>query len=252
MAGTEVYPLGHNIVYAAVNRSHDSLDAGHNEKSRVHLNRRRFTHCAAITSRLTVYNMAITHSLARNVTLNAVLGWVFIGIVVVTALMSLLIEGLLGGVLAVIAAAILVIPAVVRRDWRVMVPWPLGLAVAVGVTARTLRVVPEVSGYVAISSVALAVVVELDAFTDIEMSRRFAVLSAVMMTVAFQSWWTIAGYQSDQWFGTSFILSQAELQWDLVAVMLVSLVMGGLFLWYFDRIEHVGSRTQPIVPEESS
>ncbi|MFD1647666.1 hypothetical protein [Haloarchaeobius litoreus] len=185
-------------------------------------------------------------------TTNAVLGWAFVGVVILIAAVSLLLASLLGGFLALIAAGILVVPAVLRRDWRVMLPWPLALVVAVGVTARTFGVAPEVSGYVAIASVALAAVVELDSFTDVEMSRRFAVLFSVMTTIAFQSWWTIAGYYSDQWFGTSFILSQAELQWDLVAVMVVSLVMGLLFLWYFDRIEHVGSRHQPVVPEESS
>lgn len=196
--------------------------------------------------------MAITHSLARNVTANAMLGWAFVGIVIVIGAMSLLMAPLLGGLLAVVAAGILAVPAVLCRDWRVMLPWPLGLVVAVGVTARTMGVASEVAGYVAISSVALAAVVEIDSFTDVEMSRRFAVLFAVMTTIAFQSWWTIASYYSDQWFSTSFIQSQAELQWDLVAVMIVSLVMGRLFMWYFDRIEHVGSRLRPVVPEEAS
>ncbi|WP_410767286.1 hypothetical protein [Haloferax sp. DFSO60] len=196
--------------------------------------------------------MPITHSLARNVTTNATLGWVFVGVVILIAAVSLLMTPLLWGLLALVAAGILVVPAVLRRDWRVMLPWPLGSVVAVGVTARTFDVATEVTGYVAISSVALAVVVELDSFTDVEMSRRFAVLFAVMTTIAFQSWWTIAGYYSDQWFGTSFIHSQAELQWDLVTVMIVSLAMGQLFLWYFDRIEHVGSRHRPVVPEEAS
>lgn len=196
--------------------------------------------------------MPITHSLARNVKTNAMFGWTLVGIVVLSAVASLLVESLIGGVLALVAAGVLVVPAVLRSDWRVMLPWPLGLVVAIGVTARTFGVAPEVSGYVAISSVALAVVVELESFTDVEMSRRFAVLFAVMTTIAFQSWWTIAGYYSDQWFGTSFIHSQAELQWNLVTVMMVSLVMGQLLMWYFDRIEHVGSRHRPVVPKEPS
>lgn len=196
--------------------------------------------------------MAITHSLAQNVTTNATLGWALVGIVALSAAMSLLVESLLGGVLALIAAGILAIPAVLRRDWRVMLPWPLGLVVAIGVTTRTFGIAPEVTGYVAVSSVALAAVVELDSFTDVEMSRRFSVLFGVMTTIAFQSWWTIAGYYSDQWLGTSYVLSQAELQWDLVAVTVVSLIMGTLFLWYFERIEHVGTRYRPVVPEETS
>lgn len=196
--------------------------------------------------------MAIKHSLARNPNTNAALGWSFAGVVLLVAADSLVQAPRLDGLLALAAAGILVVPAVLRRDWRVMLPWPLGFAVAVGVTARTFGVAPEVTGYVAISAVALAAVVELDSFTDVVMSRRFAVLFGVMTTIAFQSWWTIAGYYSDQWLGTSFIHSQAELQWGFVAVMIVSLAMGLLFMWYFAHIEHVGSRHRPVVPEETS
>jgi hypothetical protein len=195
--------------------------------------------------------MALTHSLARNATTNAALGWALAGVVALTAVASVTRASLLGGVLGSVAVAVLVAPAVARRDWRVMLPWPLGFVVAVGVTARTLGVAPEMTGYVAISGIALATVVELDAFTDVEMTRRFAVLFAVMTTIAFQSWWTVAQYYSDRWFGTGFVRSQTELQWDLVAVTVVALVMGALSLWYFDRIEHVGSRRRPVVPEEA-
>ena len=30
----------------------------------------------------------------------------------------------------------------------------------------------------------------------------------------------------------------------------VSLLMSGGFLWYFDRVDHVGARQRPVVPEE--
>lgn len=196
--------------------------------------------------------MAITHSLARNATTNAVLLWSLLAVVLLAALLSALTGAVLWGAFAVTAAAVLAFPAVLMRDWRVMVPWPLGLSVTVPVVVRTLGYHPELAGYVAISGIALAAVVEIDAFTDVEMSRRLAVLFAALTTMAFQSWWTVAQYYSDRWFGTGFIRSQAELQWDLVAVTVGTLLMGGLFLWYFDRIEHVGSRKRPVVPDEVS
>ena len=132
-----------------------------------------------------------------------------------------------------------------------MLPWPVALAAAVGLVARSLRYAPEVTGYVVVSAVSLAVVVELDAFTGVEMSRRFAVLFALVTTIAFQTWWSIAQYYSDLWLGTDFIHSQAELQWDLVAVTAVSLAMSALSLWYFEHVDHVGSRQRPVIPEEA-
>jgi|AntRauTorcE11898_2_1112593.scaffolds.fasta_scaffold00035_37 hypothetical protein len=196
--------------------------------------------------------MAWKHSLAQNVTVNAAANWLLIAVALLTGLTSLVVDSLLGGVLALAAVAVLAAPAVVQLDWRVMLPWPLALAVAVGLVARSLRYAPEVTGYVVISAVSLAVVVELDAFTGVKMSRRFAVLFALMTTIAFQTWWSIAQYYSDQLLGTTFIRTQTELQWDLFAVTAVSLVMSALFLWYFDHIEHVGTRRRPVIPEEAS
>lgn len=196
--------------------------------------------------------MAVTHSLARNPTTNAALGWAMLGAVAVAAAASVRWGEPLWGAFAVAAAVVLALPALLTRDWRVMVPWPLGAYVALPVIVRAFGHYPELVSYVAISGLALAAVVELDAFTEVEMSRRLAVLFAGMTTMAFQSWWTVAQYYSDQLLGTDFIRTQTELQWDLVAVTAVSIVMGGVFLWYFDRIEHVGSRARPVVPEEAS
>jgi hypothetical protein len=196
--------------------------------------------------------MAWTHSLARNATTNATLNWLLIAAALLTAVTSLLVDSLLGGILALAAVVVLVTPAAVRRDWRVMLPWPLALAIAIGLVARSLRYAPEVTGYVVVSAVSLAVVVELDAFSEVEMSRRFAVLFALMTTLAFQTAWSIGQYYSDQLLGTEFIRSQTELQWDFFAVMAVSLVMSALFLYYFDHIEHVGSRRRPVIPEDAS
>lgn len=195
--------------------------------------------------------MAITHSLARNATTNAALVWGLQTVLLLAAGLSVLTNAAPWGVFAVLAAALVALPAVLTGDWLVMIPWPLALFVTVPVVLRALGVAPELTGYIVISGLALVAVIEVNAFTDAEMSRRIAVLFAALTTLAFQSWWLVAQYYSDRWFGTDLTRSQTELQWDLVAVTVVSVVMGWLFLWYFDRIEHVGSRERPVVPEES-
>lgn len=196
--------------------------------------------------------MDVKDRLTRDATTNAAVSWLLIAVVLLTAAVWLIEGSLLEAALAAAAAGILAVPSALRSDWRTMLPWPLGFAAAVGFLLRLFGVAPEVSGYVVVSAVALAVIVELDAFTDVEMSRRFAVLFALMTTIAVQTWWSIAQYYSDRWLGTAFIRSQTELQWDLVAVTAVSLAMSALFLWYFDRTEHVGSRRRPVIPEEAS
>lgn len=196
--------------------------------------------------------MVITHSLAQNETTNAVLVWGLLAVLLLAGSLSGLTNAAPWGVFTVTATVLVAFPAILTRDWQVMIPWPLALFVTIPVVVRTLGFSPELTGYVAISGLALVAVVEINSFTDVEMSRRIAVLFAALTTLAFQSWWIVGQYYSDQWFGTDFVQSQTELQWDLVAVTVVTLVMGGFFLWYFDRVEHVGSWERPVVPEEES
>lgn len=134
--------------------------------------------------------------------------------------------------LTLFAAAVAVAPALVTGDWRAMVPWPLLLLAAVAVGVRALGVAPETAGYVAVAALALVLVAELDAFTPVEMTRRFAIVFGVLTTMALQGLWTIAQFYSDRWFGTALLRSETELQWDLVAVTAVALVVGGAFEWY--------------------
>lgn len=194
--------------------------------------------------------MAITHSLAQNETTNAVVGWGLLAVVLLVAGASLPTNATAWGVFALIVIALVALPSVLTKDWRVMLPWPLAAFVTVPVAMRALGFAPELAGVVAVSGLALVAVVEINAFTAVVMSRRVAVVLAVLTTLAFQSWWIVGQYYSDRWFGTGLLQSQTELQWDLVAVAVVALVMGGFFLWYFDRVDHVGAWERPVVPEE--
>lgn len=73
-----------------------------------------------------------------------------------------------------------------------MVPWPLLSVAALAVVLRAVGIYPDIAGYVAITSIALLLVVELDVYTEVELSRRFAIVFAVMTTMALQALWIIA------------------------------------------------------------
>ena len=162
------------------------------------------------------------------------------------AVASLLVGPVLWGVFVLGFVAVVAVPALVTGEWTMLVPWPLLAVGAIVATLRVLGRVPEIASPVAVATLALVAVVELGAFTQVEMSRRFAVGFAVLTTLAVEGVWIVAQFSSDQWLGTAFIQSQRELQWDIVGVTLVAFAMGAVAIWYFDRFDHVGSHSRPM------
>ncbi|MFC6824974.1 hypothetical protein [Halopelagius fulvigenes] len=196
--------------------------------------------------------MALPDGLVHHERPNAILGWASTGVVVLGSVESLLTNAILWGGFALFIAAVVAVPAFSTGEWTVIVPWPLPLFAAVAVLVRSVGVYPEIAGYVAIATLALVVVVELDAFTSVEMSRRFAVGFAVLTTMAIQGLWTVAQFYSDMWLGTKLLRSQTELQWDFVIVTAVGLVEGGIFERYFERFSPAGAAEQSVDARGSS
>lgn len=175
--------------------------------------------------------------------MTVVLGWALIGIVALGAVESFLTDAFLWGLFSLAVVTVAVLPALTKRDSTAIVPWPLLLIATVGVIARAVGLYSEVAGYLGIVALALVIVVELEEFTAVELSRWFAVSFAVMTALALQSIWIIAQFYSDLWLGTGFLSTQTELQEDIVIVTVVAIVVGGLFYWFFTRFEPAG--TQP-------
>ncbi|WP_372480915.1 hypothetical protein ACAH01_16100 (plasmid) [Halomicrobium sp. HM KBTZ05] len=189
--------------------------------------------------------MVIRDPLVNDDRANAVVGWTLLAALLAVAGRSALVGQLLWSALALVVAGAVAAPAVVTRSTTTIVPWPLVFLATVAVTVRSFGYALEVAGYVAVATFALVVVVELDVFSEVDMSRRFAVGFAVLVTLATEALWTVAQFYSDRWFDTAFLQSQTELQWDFVAVTTVALVMGLFFAWYFQRIGYGGSQELP-------
>lgn len=172
--------------------------------------------------------------------MNAIIGWVVAGVVMVAAPVSFVTTEPIWGGFSLVFVAVIALPAVATHDWTAMAPWPLLAVAAIAITARNGGLYPETVGYVAIATLALVIVVELDVSTSIRLSRRFAVAFAVLTTLAVEAVWIIVQFASDQWLGTGYLSTQTKLQEDIVIVTIVGLVMGGLFYSYLARFEPVG------------
>lgn len=189
--------------------------------------------------------MAPFDALLHDERVNGALGWASTAGIVGVALVNVLGGDVAWAALSLLVALVVALPALSRRDWTVMTPWILPFVAALATVGHTVGVYPELAGYVAVASFALAAVIYLDVFTPVDLSRRFAVAFVVMTTMATQGLWTVAQFYSDRWFETAYLTTQVELQWDLVAVTVVALVFGGLFELYVHLFEHVGSHKRP-------
>jgi hypothetical protein len=189
--------------------------------------------------------------LVRDGRTNAGLAWLLLSVAGVVAVWEVLTGEAVWGLVGLCLVLVVSLPALVTGEWRVIVPWPLPACGAVAGLARAHGLFPEVASYLAIATIALVVTVTLDVFTPVELSARFVVAFAVLSTLAVQVLWTIAQFYSDRWLGTDLLHSQAELQWDIVAVTAVGATMGVVFAWYFDQFSPAGDRA-PLTPEEGA
>lgn len=167
---------------------------------------------------------------------NAVIGWVVAIIVTVAAAVNFLSNAPIWGGLFLFLVAAITLPAVVTHNWTIMVPWPLPVVAAIAVVLRVAGVYPGASGYVVIATLALVIVVELDVFTPIRLSRRFALGFAVLTTLALEAVWIIIQFLSDRLLGTGYLTTQTELQEDIVIVTLTGFAFGVIFYWYLTRL----------------
>lgn len=168
---------------------------------------------------------------------NAVVGWVLLGVVALSAVQNVAAGNYLWSGFEVAFVAVTALPALVVGDFRVLVPWPLLLAGAVALVGQPLGLDQELTGYTAVAVFALVVTAELEAFTEVEMTRRFAVAFAALATMAVQGVWTVVRYVSDQFLGTTYVQSQAQIQWDFLYVTLVAVVVAAAFELYFRRAD---------------
>lgn len=189
--------------------------------------------------------------LLTNAKSNAVLGWLFIGLVTLIGVESVLDADWVWVVFIVIVLALAVIPPVAFGDARVMLPWEvLGLVVlpVLGRGILGIGLAADIATYLSVAALGLVVAVELDVFTAVKMTTWFAVFFVAVVTMAAVGAWAVVQWLSDVYLGTAFIYptpppvsaaaDQAALKalmWDFVAATVTGIGAGVIFAAYFRR-----------------
>lgn len=176
---------------------------------------------------------------------NSVVAWLVVAALSLAGVASVVTGEPAWAAFAAGGVAIIVLPAVVRRDPSVMPPWEVLLFVALPITSQFLPlsdVLADLGTYLAVLAVGVLVVVELHVFSPVEMTPRFAMAFVVLVTMATAGVWAIVQYASDVYLGTALVENKTTLMWDLVFATAISLVATPLFALYLRWIEGVDVR----------
>jgi hypothetical protein len=159
---------------------------------------------------------------------NAAIAWLLVGVLAVTFVESILGFDRLWMDFVAATAAVVLVPPVAHRDWRVMLPWePLVLALLpVLVRALLGGELGTFAYYLSVSGLALIITVELHVFTELRMTHWFAVIFVSMTTMASVAAWTVVRWTLDRWLGTSFLTDNEALMTEWAAVAVAGLAAG--------------------------
>lgn len=179
--------------------------------------------------------MSVRSKLLTYEVTNAAFAWGVMIVLLLVAVERVLSGEFLWAGMAAAMIAVGLIPPVVARRPTAMIAWEVLALAALPALARSFDVLVGPMAYVSVAALALVVAVELDEFTDVEMTPAFAVVFVVVMTMAVAGLWTIARYASDVYLGTSLIGDQNATMWDLVVATGVGTVAGLVFELYVRR-----------------
>ncbi len=172
--------------------------------------------------------------------LNATLAWALVAFVVIVALVTLFRGDLLWAGFAVSVAVLAILPTIVLRSPRAMLPWEV-VAIAVFPTVgRALAppVIGNLTMYLSVAALALVVAVELHLFTTVDMNYQFAVVFVVITTMAVAGAWAVVRWVADLYLGTGFLASGEALMWEFVASTVAGVGAGIVFEGYVRRRLH--------------
>lgn len=177
--------------------------------------------------------MADSKLLGGNSKVSNTFSWILLGLMALVGLANLIALNELWALFAFITVFIAIIPTIIKRDLSAVIPWEILLIVALPHLTQLFDVYSDIASYIALVGLALIVTIEIERFTDIEMTSRFAVIFIVLTTMAMSGIWAIAQYFSDVLVGTSFVIGIGELMWDMIIATAAGIIGGIGFEIYF-------------------
>ncbi|WP_227352760.1 hypothetical protein [Haladaptatus salinisoli] len=167
---------------------------------------------------------------------DARVAWALVAVVTASIPAMVAFGALLWAGFATLLVAVAVVPPLAARDSSVMLPWETLLFALSPIFVRAFGP-PALDGValsLAVSSIALVLVVELATFTSARLAPWFAVTLVALTTMAAVGAWAVVQFYAGRLLGTQYLGSQNALMWDFVAATGVGAGVGIASQLYFD------------------
>ena len=184
----------------------------------------------------------------RSDRVNAGVAWALVAGFLLVAVFRVVTGEYLWAGLSLAAAAVIAAPAAATRTPETMPPAEFVALLALPTVVPVAfpgALLTQVAAYLSVATLALLVSVDLNALTDVEMSREFAVAFVISTTMALAGLWTVVQFVSDAYAGTAFLGGEDEAMWDLVVSTVTGAAGGLLFAAYFHEAPAGGLRGVP-------
>jgi len=152
--------------------------------------------------------------LFRETSVNALISWLLVA-VLGGALLESALEFDLGWTFFIgVTTAIVLVPPVITRTWRLMPPWELLVFATVPILLRAVfgGEVGAFTSSLAVAGLALVVTAELHLFTPLRLTHWFAVAFVVLTTLASAAAWAIVRWTLDRWLHTKLLINPTNTQ----------------------------------------
>lgn len=131
------------------------------------------------------------------------------------------------------------VPAVVERNLRAMVPWEVLLLAALPIIGSVFDqnlisvLSTDIATYISVATIALITTIYLHTYTEVEMTHQFAITFVILATLAVAGVWAVLQYASDIYLGTSFLSTNTQLMRAFMVAAGSGAVSGIIFEVYF-------------------
>lgn len=164
----------------------------------------------------------------------------------------------------VIGLFLTLVPAIATRKWSITLPWQVNLLIAF---LLYLHVAGEIQGYyllyypyydkiahliagITVSILAFAIVLLLDRFSRLNLSRWMIVGSIIIVAMAMEGFWEIYEWLFDTIFGTNLQHGLDDTMLDMIFVLIGSVIVALAGNRYLSRFSKEEITDKLVVPKE--
>jgi hypothetical protein len=183
------------------------------------------------------------NKILKNTPLNAFAGWTMVLFLTLLGIGNFIYGRFMWTILIAFVIGIIIIPAIRMRKLSVMPSWYfifLAILPIVGSSTAWYFFSTSIPFYISVATISLLVAAEINWFTSVKMTYKFAILLVIVTTLAISGLWHLVEWLLDIYFGTSYLLGGISpdaindaVMYQFIYATIAGVAAGALFGWHF-------------------